>query len=217
MHYHNYIFLKTKNTFSEISQTKLNSFQHDFIQEIEKEKQVITYSYTTSGLKQNTTIMLWLQSDSILTNQDLLNKLMHTSLGKYLEITYTFFGMTRPTQYSPGSQKHEDTLRKGGQFLIIYPFTKTQAWYMLDFQKRKELMHGHISIGRKFPQIAQLLLYSYGIDDQEFIVSYEADNLSEFQQLIIELRSDPVRNYTQKDTPIFTCIYREIQETLAFL
>ncbi|HWY79831.1 MAG TPA: chlorite dismutase family protein, partial [Candidatus Sulfotelmatobacter sp.] len=135
----------------------------------------------------------------------------------YLIITYTLFGMTRPTQYSPGSSGHLDTSRKGGAYLTIYPFTKTHAWYTLKFEERKKFMQGHIAIGRRYPQIVQLLLYSYGIDDNEFIVSYEMDDLMEFQSLIIELRSDDVRAYTLKDTPIFTCVYKSLEEILTFL
>jgi chlorite dismutase len=79
------------------------------------------------------------------------------------------------------------------------------------------LMAGHISVGRKYPQITQLLLYSYGVDDQEFIVSYETDDLSDFQSLVIELRSDAVREYTLNDTPIFTCIYKPLEEMINFI
>src|SRR6185437_1319163 len=110
-----------------------------------------------------------------------LNKLLHTKLGEYLVITHTLFGMTRPTQYSKTSTTHLEGYRKGARYLVIYPFTKIQAWYFLDFEKRKKLMAGHIAVGRKYPQVEQVLLYSYGVDDSEFIVSYETDNLLEFQ------------------------------------
>lgn len=88
---------------------------------------------------------------------------------------------------------------------------------MLDFEKRRKLMGGHVSIGKKYPQIEQVLLYSYGLDDQEFIVSYETDDLSLFQSLVMELRSDKVREYTLRDTPVFTCIYKTPEQVLDFL
>jgi chlorite dismutase len=162
-------------------------------------------------------MLFWLQAKSVEEIQDFFNKLLHTDLGRYLKISYTLFGTTRPTQYSRGSSGHLDTTRKGGAYLIIYPFTKKYEWHTFDFKKRKELMEGHIAIGRNFPQITQLLLYSYGIDDQEFIVSYETDDLTDFQSLVIELRSDKVRAYTQSDTPIFTCIYKSFEEVLNYI
>ncbi|HSW97230.1 MAG TPA: chlorite dismutase family protein [Candidatus Saccharimonadales bacterium] len=217
MTYHNYIFFDTDKAIYDLSRIKLAAYKKEFLSTIQNISNSIVYSYILLGLKRENVLMIWIQSDSVEQIQDILNTMLHTSLGKYLRINETLLGMTRPTQYSPGSTTHEDTTRKGGKYLIIYPFTKTQEWYMLDFQKRKELMKGHITIGRKYPQITQLLLYSYGIDDHEFIVSYETDNLSDFQQLILELRGDPVRNYTKKDTPIFTCVYRELQEAVDFI
>ncbi|TMI86792.1 MAG: chlorite dismutase family protein [Bacteroidetes bacterium] len=217
MLYHNYIFLSSKKTIFDIPENHITDFQKKFIQEIEKEKRVIVHTYTTVGLKANTSLLLWFQSDELQTIQNLLNNLLHTQLGKHIEITHTLFGMTRLTQYSSRSVTHLHTNRKGGKYLIIYPFTKTKEWHMLPFEKRKELMIGHMKIGGNYPQIQQLLVYSYGIDDNEFIVSYETDALTDFQQLVMDLRSDPVRAFTLNDTPVFTCVYRPVSEALHFL
>lgn len=186
------------------------------MKELDGNEDVVINAFSTLGLKAETNILLWFQSNSIENIQDSLNSLLHIHLGRYIKISHTILGMTRPGQY--GSQTEpEDTNRKGGKYLIIYPFSKTQDWYFLDFEKRKELMRGHIAVGKKYPQITQLLLYSYGVDDCEFIVSYETDNLSDFQRLVMELRSDKVRMYTLKDTPIFTCIYKPHAEVLNYL
>jgi len=215
MIYHSYIFFSVKPSFKGLSKLIQDKYKKSFLKELQNEKEVIGYTYATLGLKVNTEVLLWLQADSIESIQDYLNKLMHTHLGSYLKITYTMFGMIRRSQYSPSGQS--DTRRKGGAYLIIYPFTKTFDWYKLTFEQRKELMKGHIAIGRKYPQITQLLLYSYGVDDQEFIVSYETDDLVDFQSLVMDLRSDKVREYTLSDTPIFTCIYKTTEELMQFI
>jgi len=217
MTFHNYIFFTIDSSIFTLPTKTRAAYREEFLDLLQKEKEVIVYSYATLGLKTNTTMLLWLQADIIDTIQNFLNKLMHSHFGQYLEITYTLLGMTRPTQYSSKSTMHLNTSRKGGQYLIIYPFIKTTEWYMLDFEKRHNLMGGHVMIGKKYPAIEQLLLYSYGIDDQEFIVSYETNDLSLFQSLVMELRSDPVRAYTQRDTPIFTCIYKSFKEIINFL
>src|SRR5258706_6654138 len=214
---HNYIFLSSNSTFHPLSKQIRYEYTTKFLHVLMNEKDVTSYTYATLGLKANTNILLWLQSESIDNTQNLLNMLMHTRLGDYLTITYTLFGMTRQTQYSTHAKGHLDTSRKGGKYLIIYPFTKNKDWYMLDFETRRNLIGGHVSIGKKHDKISQLLLYSFGIDDSEFIVSYETDDLSAFQTLVMELRSDKVRSYTLKDTPIFTCIYKTPQEVLTFI
>jgi chlorite dismutase len=215
---HNYIFFKIEPLFAKLPATSQTTYKKEFLKELKKERNVTTYTYATVGLKANTNILLWFQAETIDEIQQFLNRLLHTKLGRYLQITYTLLGMTRPTQYSPKSTGHLDTNRKGGKYLVIYPFTKTQSWYTLAFDTRRNLMWGHVKIGKQYhKQIEQLLLYSYGVDDSEFIVSYEMDDLQVFQSLVIELRSDKVREYTLKDTPIFTCIYKKPEDALAFL
>lgn len=215
MTYHSYIFFSIRPSFNKLSNPIKENYKKTFFKELQKEKNVIIYSYATLGLKINTVFLLWFQADSIEEIQNLLNKLMHSELGIYLKITYTLFGIVRKSQYATSGQS--DTRRKGGAYLVIYPFTKTYEWYTFSFEQRKELMKGHIEIGRKYPQITQLLLYSYGVDDQEFIVSYETDDLLDFQSLVMDLRCDKVRAYTLNDVPIFTCIYKTPEELMEFV
>lgn len=217
MTHHSYIFFTVHPSFRNMSEAAQKAQKKQFIQTLRKEKNVLTYTYATLGLKVDTSFLLWFQSESIDSIQLLLNKLIHTKLGQYLMINHTLFGMARPTQYSERSTGYLHTDRKGGKYLIIYPFTKTKEWYQLDFETRRKLMGGHVGIGKKYPQIEQLLLYSFGVDDSEFIVSYEMNDLLLFQSLVMDLRTDKVRAYTQKDTPIFTCIYKSLDEIQEFI
>ena len=219
MKYHNYIFFSPRDSLFTVSQNKLDEYKKEFIEILQKEKKIIPYSYATLGMTANAYIMLWLQSDSLNTLQDFLNTLLHTSLGKHLRITGTLFGIIRPSQYSKHLSVEQtiNTQRTGAEYLVIYPFTKTTQWYQHSFEERRVLMKGHIAIGMKYPQIQQLLLYSFGLDNNEFIVSYETDKLEEFQTLVMELRSDPGRKYTKNDTPIFTCVYKPLDMILDFI
>jgi len=214
---HNYVFFTAKDSLTSVDSKTRAAYEKGFLNILTSNKKVIPYTFSMTGLKAQSSLMIWFQADTIETIQDLLNQLMHSDLGAHLRITHTLFGMTRPTQYHKGSTTHLETERKGKKYLIIYPFTKKTEWYTIDFEGRRNLMWGHVQIGKKHPTVEQLLLYSYGIDDSEFIVSYETDDLSEFQTLVMDLRSDKVREYTLKDTPIFTCVYRKPGEALTFL
>ena len=63
----------------------------------------------------------------------------------------------------------------------------------------------------------QVLLYSTGLDDQEFVVAYETDQLERHHQLVVALRSTEARRYTLRDTPIFTAIHRPLDDALALV
>ncbi len=56
--------------------------------------------------------------------------------------------------------------------------------------------------------------YSFGLDDQEFVVAFESDRPDEWLDLVMELREAEARPYTERDTPIFTCIRMGVDEVL---
>jgi chlorite dismutase len=100
-------------------------------------------------------------------------------------------------------------------YLVVYPFVKTTDWYLLDVETRREMMFDHISIGKQYPEVSQVLLYSFGIQDQEFVLVYEMEDLTQFSQLVHELRATEVRRFTARDTPLHTAVYHPAEETLA--
>jgi len=108
-------------------------------------------------------------------------------------------------------------LQERGKYLIVYPFTKTAEWYLFSKATRQGMMNEHIKVGHEYAHIKQILVHSTGLDDQEFMVAYEAEDLAEFQSLVIDLRSTDGRAYTASDTPIYTCVHRPLQEALEIL
>jgi chlorite dismutase len=129
----------------------------------------------------------------------------------------SLWGFTRPSQYSKARSKQEidpfaETRRS---YLIIYPFSKTTEWYLMSREARQGMMNEHIRIGKQYEDISQLLLYSFGLQNQEFIVVYETDDLTRFSDLVNELRDTEARRYTLRDTPLHTAIYHPAEETLA--
>lgn len=218
--YHNYIFFVVKTDFYQLPQKEQGSIKKEFTDLIENQKDLKIVSYATLGFKANTNFMLWIRSPKPELMQDFVQILLHTKFGNYLTITYTFFGIERPSQYSGRIGKPEQIMQTYDDrlpYFILYPFTKTPEWHLLPFEDRKKLMGEHIKIGVQYKDIRQCLLYSYGVDDNEFIVSYETENLERFQDLVMELRPTSVRKYTQNDTPIFTCIYRPLEKLIKHL
>jgi len=129
----------------------------------------------------------------------------------------SLWGFTRPSQYSKARSKQEidpfSDERK--PYLIIYPFSKTTEWYLMSRDARQGMMNEHIRIGKGYEDISQLLLYSFGLQNQEFVVVYETDDLTRFSELVNELRDTEARRYTLRDTPLHTAIYHPAEETLA--
>jgi len=183
------------------------------------EPDVSTAAYSTLGLKTNADLMLWWKSDSAEPVQEGLGTLLQTGLGQYCEPTYTFFGLTRPSVYTKTRTNQEQAVNEPDRlkYLVVYPFSKTIEWYLMSQEARQGLMNEHMRVGRAYLDVRQVLLYTTGLDDQEFIVAYETDSLERHQQLVIDLRSTEARRYTLRDTPIITGIHRPLERALELM
>lgn len=140
-------------------------------------------------------------------------------LRSFAEFPHLLWGFTRPSQYSKAqsSQEIDPFAAERSPYLVMYPFTKTAEWYLLKQDTRQGMMNEHMRIGKQFREISQLLLYSFGLQDQEFVVVYETDDLQMFSKLVYDLRATEARRYTLGDTPLHTGVYRTRDEALAFL
>ena len=149
-------------------------------------------AYSTVGLREDCDLMLWMISNSVEKTQVMTSKIYSTVLGKYLMPSYVFLSSTRPSVYSskivPGFMTDEEPMK----YCIVYPFVKSREWYLLPFEERKKMMEEHILVGRKFPTVRLNTTYSFGLDDQDFMLAFETADLMAFQELIIQLREPKV-------------------------
>ncbi len=134
----------------------------------------------------------------------------------FIDLKDSLWGFTRPSQYSKARSKQEiDPFAETRKpYLIIYPFSKTTEWYLMSREARQGMMNEHIRIGKQYDDISQLLLYCFGLQNQEFVVVYETDDLARFSDLVNELRDTEARRFTLRDTPLHTAIYHPAEETL---
>jgi chlorite dismutase len=214
-----YLTFKTDPAWRRLPEVDRHKGREEFAQELTRANDSVTYVYSTLGMKSDADLFLWRMSEEPALLQESLSYLLQTGLGQYLELTHTFVGLIRSSTYVRRQETQEQAVfeQDRQRYLIVYPFSKTIDWYLMSKEARQGMMNEHIRIGHEFPMVRQVLVYSTGLDDQEFIVSYETEDLSAFQQLVIALRDTEARRYTLRDTPIFTCIYRPVSECLALL
>ena len=177
------------------------------------------HSYSTIGLRAEGDLMLWRMAESIEAIEETAADLLTAGLGRWLTPAISMIGLTRPSQYVKRPTAQEQSLFTGERspYLVVYPFVKSVAWYLLPAEERQAIMRGHMKVGHAYPQVRQLLAYSFGLDDQEFIVAYETDDLVAFQDLVRDLRETESRRSTVRDTPIITGIHRPLGEILGLL
>lgn len=172
---------------------------------------VMVRTYSLVGLKADTEMLVWSIGPELGAIQELHARLFGTPLGGYLETAYSYLGMARRSEYL-GDHAH------GGEgsssqrrpfdlpYLFVYPFVKKREWYGLPYEERRRIMGEHFRIGHKYPKVQIHTGYSFGIDDMEFILSFEAESPAEFLDLVNDLRPTESSRYTALETPIFTCV-----------
>lgn len=174
-------------------------------------------SYSLLGLRADADFCVWLKSDAGAGPlQAFERRLRATAFGDYIELTHNLISMTKP---SPYARRETDPERSelhawpdGAPYLFVYPMVKSRAWYALKGEERGRIMRGHIAVAHKYPRIRINTSYSYGIDDQEFVVAFEGDDPAEFLDLVHDLRFSEASEYTVRDTPMFICALRTPRE-----
>ena len=91
---------------------------------------------------------------------------------------------------------------------------KKREWYSLPVEERQRIMQSHIEVGRRYPEISINTSYSFGLDDQEFVVAFEGDDPGQFLDLVQELRPTESSAFTERETPIFTCVAMSVGKAL---
>ena len=183
------------------------------------DSQLTSLSYSTIGLRVEGDLLLWRMAHSLEAIEETAADLLSSGLGRWLSPALSMLGLIRPSQYVRRPTSQEQSLFTGdrARYLVVYPFVKSTEWYLTPPEERQRIMNGHMKVGHRFPQVRQLLAYSFGLDDQEFIVAYETDDLVGFQDLVRALRETESRRSTVRDTPIITAVHRPLEQILAML
>jgi chlorite dismutase len=184
---------------------------------------LICLSYSLVGLRPDVDFLLWriaASTDEFQTQTQLINR---TRIGGYLSTPWSLVSMTKRSMYvdktDPFHTVESRTHIVPGKrkFLFVYPFVKTRAWYLLPLEERQAIMDAHIRVGNKYPSVKLNTTYSFGLDDQEFVVAFETDEPKDFLDLVMELRETESSKYTLRDTPIFTCVQMPVEGVLGQL
>ncbi|MBI2167348.1 MAG: chlorite dismutase family protein [Candidatus Omnitrophica bacterium] len=223
--YVNFRFYKLQSEWRRLPESEKEKGRRELLEVCEsfQKKGVIFVSYSLVGIRGDSEFMLWRIAEDLELFEKMSLAMLQTGLGKYITIPYSYLAMTKRSLYvdkhvHPGQEGRRGRIVPGeSKYLFVYPFVKTRDWYRLPKEKRQEMMDEHIRVGHKYPTVKLNTTYSFGLDDQEFVVAFETDKPADFLDLVMELREGEASRYTLRDTPTFTCLKRPLQALLAEL
>jgi chlorite dismutase len=186
---------------------------------------MIILAYSLVGIRGDSDFFLWRVCYDLENLEQMSAQLMNTGLGKYLNVPYSYLSLTRRSIYVEEHQKVDpdghgsrlEIVPGQSKYNFVYPFIKSRPWYALTDAERGEAMKEHIAVGHKYPSVRINTTYSYGLDDQEFVLAFESDKPEDFLDLMMELRRSRASAFTIKDTPTFTGILHPIRDVLDLL
>lgn len=188
------------------------------VENVIKNSGIMFRSYSTLGLRSDADFLFWFAAKTVEEIQNVISKIYLTVFGKYIITSQTYVSCTRPSVYArKGRTISFIEGNESKKYVVVYPFTKTREWYLLSQEDRQKMMDEHIDVSQKYPEIVLNTTYSFGLDDQDFMLAFETDDLRDFQNLIMDLRETKVSAYVKIDTPMIICVKKDIHPLIASL
>lgn len=182
-------------------------------------RDLLINTYSTVGWRTNADFMIWRIGHELDPFQEMTGLLNGTPMAKYVEATASFLSMTKRSMFiEKDCSDHEEDrthlIPGQSEYLFVCPVQRTHEWYSRSQEQRQEMMDEYQRIGSKYRSVKLHTTYSFGLDDQEFVVTFETDKPSDFLDMFQELRETKASCFTLRNTPMFTCRRRSLVECL---
>ena len=178
------------------------------------------HAYSLVGTRADADLLLWAVGEDLEELRELETILGATRLWTYSTRPYAYLAARRRSPYlgahAHAGGEHEGPAGPRGDkaYVVVYPMTKKRSWYSLPHEERTRIMAAHFAVGHRYPTIRIHTGYSFGIDDHEFVVAFECEDVREFLALVADLRETESSSYTERETPIFVGRAMPLQDAL---
>jgi chlorite dismutase len=160
--------------------------------------------YDVSGMRADADLMLWLHAPSAESLQAALRDFRRTRVGAVTHLAWSAMGTHRQAEFS---RDHVPSFMTGTEalgWLCVYPFVRSYEWYLLPEDERREMLHEHGMAGRAFTRVQANTVAAFGLNDWEWILALEADDLHDLVDLMRDLRSTQARRHVREEIPFHT-------------
>ncbi|HRA46251.1 MAG TPA: chlorite dismutase family protein, partial [Phycicoccus sp.] len=91
-----------------------------------------------------------------------------------------------------------------GDYLCVYPFVRSYDWYLLEDQERRAILAEHGKQARTYPDVRANTIASFALNDYEWILAFEADELHRIVDLMRDMRATRARLHVREEIPFYT-------------
>jgi len=173
---------------------------------------VVRGTYDVSGLRADADVMVWWHAGTSDALQDAYGLLRRTGLGRHLASVWSVMALHRPAEFN---KSHIPAFLAGEQargHLCVYPFVRSYDWYLLPDEERRDMLAEHGKLARGYPDVRANTVSSFALNDYEWVLAFEADELDRIVDLMRDLRASRARMHVREEIPFFTGRRRSIGE-----
>jgi chlorite dismutase len=173
--------------------------------------------YDLQGLRADADYMFWWVAPNSDDLQDMYARFRRVRLGRCSEPVWSVMALHRPAEFNKSHIPAFVAEEEPRAYVSVYPFVRSYQWYLLDPAERRRLLAEHGMMGREYPDVRANTVPCFSLNDYEWILAFEADELHRIVDLMRHLRGSEARLHTRVEIPFYTGRRKAVHELVASL
>ncbi len=165
---------------------------------------VVRGVYDVSGLRADADVMIWWHAATSEQLQDAYNRFRRTAFGGRLDPVWSQMALHRPAEFNKSHVPAFLADEEAKAHVCVYPFVRSYEWYLLEDAERRRLLAEHGRMARDYPDVRANTVSSFALGDYEWLLAFEADDLSRIVDLMRHLRGSETRRHVREEVPFYT-------------
>jgi chlorite dismutase len=197
---------------AETDRAALAAEVEDLFAELTAADVTVRGSYDVSALRADADLMIWWHASTADELQAAYNRFRRTALGGHLTGVWSVMALHRPAEFNKSHIPAFLADEVARDYVCVYPFVRSYEWYLLDDGERRALLAEHGKMAREYPDVRANTVASFALNDYEWILAFEADELHRIVDLMRHLRGSETRRHVREEIPFYTGTKRSVAE-----
>lgn len=185
--------------------------------ELAAEDVVVRGVYDVAGLRADADVMVWWHAATSDQLQEAYHRLRRTAFGARLAPVWSQMALHRPAEFNRSHLPAFLADERAHAYVAVYPFVRSYEWYLLEDGERRRLLAEHGQMARDYPDVRANTVPSFALGDYEWILAFEADDLTRIVDLMRHLRGSETRRHVREEVPFYTGARVDVTDLLARL
>jgi peroxiredoxin len=173
--------------------------------------------YDVAGLRADADLLVWWHASTSDALQEAYHRFRRTAFGARLDPVWSQMALHRPAEFNKSHIPAFLAEEEPRAYVCVYPFVRSYEWYLLDDSERRRLLAEHGRMARDYPDVRANTVSSFALGDYEWLLAFEADDLSRIVDLMRHLRGSETRRHVREEVPFYTGRRRTPRELVADL